>query len=162
MKGKTCDVAHKFLFNGAVRGIEYTTSPNGLIRHHLHRDLLFWSLTRILPNQSLFFLLLFFCQLPIKILTFVSRSLSCRRNYKPMVLSSYLTTGLITLFFFLFHDSQWKPFIQDIQAQEEYPRGISPVRVVETCRGHSRKWEPAHGSHVAWGWRLEWMGRSEQ
>lgn len=113
-------------------------------------------------QTKVFFLLLFFCQLPIKILTFVSRSLSCRRNYKPMVLSSYLTTGLITLFFFLFHDSQWKPFIQDIQAQEEYPRGISPVRVVETCRGHSRKWEPAHGSHVAWGWRLEWMGRSEQ
>ena len=57
-------------------------------------------------------------------------------------------------------DSQWKPWKQDIQAQEEYPRGIAPVRVVETCRGYSGEWEPAHGSHVARGRRPKWVGRS--
>lgn len=46
-------------------------------------------------------------------------------------------------------DSQWKPFIQNVQAQEEYPGGLSPVRAVETCRGHAGKWKPAHGGHAA-------------
>lgn len=68
-----------------------------------------------------------------------------------VIISNHLLILLTHLSSSLKCDSQWKPFIQDVQAQEEYPRGISPVRVVETCRGYSGKWEPAHGSHVARG-----------
>lgn len=68
----------------------------------------------------------------------------------------------ITLFVCPLCDSQRKEFKQDVQAQEEYPGGFSSVRAVETCRGYAGKWKPAYGSHVAWGGRLKWVGRSQQ
>lgn len=66
----------------------------------------------------------------------------------------------ISLFVAVF--PQWKPFIQNIQAQEEYPGGFSSVWAVETRRGDAGEWKPAHGGHVARGGRLKWVGRRQQ
>lgn len=57
---------------------------------------------------------------------------------------------------------QWQPFVQNIQAQEEYPGGFSSVWAVETRRGDAGEWKPAHGGHVARGGRLKWVGRRQQ
>lgn len=143
-----------------MRGIEYGPTPNGLIRHtHTHTDKLFsspplrlcWTLS--VNDDSTF---------QLNILTspwacFIRRNcelMVCHHNRLPPYLSRHLSSSLVC-------DSQRRPFIQDVQAQEEYPRGISPVWAVETCRGYVGKWKPAHGSHVAWGWRLKRVGRSQ-
>lgn len=157
-----CD-SHKFLFNWAVRGIERCTSPNDLIKHTERH-------TVLAPPPPI-------CQshqvngsstpsFTIKSLTFLSVKVPrlgayCVSSRFVIILSASL---FITLFVSpsLKCDSQWKPLIQDVQAQEEYPGGFSPVRAVETCRGYAGKWKPAYGCHVARGWRPKWVGRSQQ
>lgn len=165
-------MTQKFLFNGAVRGVEYSTSPNGLITRYTQRDVLFWSPTLILPNpssqqelDSFFFLSALRGKKERKDLDF---SLAIAPHLGGTVNSWFVIVICLPphlshcLYSSLKCDSQWKPFVQDVQAQEEYPGGFSSVRAVETCRGHTGKWKPAHGSHVAWGWRLEWVGRCQQ
>lgn len=58
-------MAQRFLFNGAVRGIEYSTSPNGLVIHTQRHTVL--SPTPILPKPSS---LALFVSFFMKILTF--------------------------------------------------------------------------------------------
>lgn len=151
-----------FLFNGAVRGTDilplqmaslYTERHTVLVVPHSDSAKHFKSTKAQL-----------FCQLLRRSWLFVRKNPSPRGTVNSwfVIISDCL---LIDHTFFsstLKCDSQWKPVIQDIQAQEEYPGGFTSVRAVETCRSYTGKWKPAHGSHVAWGWRLKWVGRSQQ
>ena len=57
---------------------------------------------------------------------------------------------------------QWQSLIQDLQAEEEHPRGLPPVRAAETCRGDAGQWEPAAGCHAARGRGSQWVDCCQQ
>lgn len=57
---------------------------------------------------------------------------------------------------------QWKSLVQDLQAQEEHPRGLSPVRAAQARGSHSRERESARGRDVTGGRRPERVDRGQQ
>lgn len=57
---------------------------------------------------------------------------------------------------------QWFTGEQNLQAKEEYPRRYSSVWLNETCSSNFRKWKFTSSCYAAWGWRLKWMGCSQQ
>lgn len=61
-----------------------------------------------------------------------------------------------------FASLQWQSLIQNLQAEEEHPRGLTPVRAAETCRGNAGQWEPEAGCHAARGRGSQWVDCCQQ
>lgn len=57
---------------------------------------------------------------------------------------------------------QWQPLIQDLQAEEEHPRGLPPVWATETRWGNAGQRELEAGCHVAWGRGSQWVDCCQQ
>lgn len=50
---------------------------------------------------------------------------------------------------------------QNVQTEEEHPRGYTPVRPDATCGGHAGLGQPATGRHAARGGGPQRMGRRQ-
>lgn len=86
------------------------------------------------------------------------RSIYSHKSFKNVTVLLAYKELLSSTFIYL----QWQSLIQDLQAEEEHPRGLPPVWAAETRRGDAGQWKLEAGCHAAWGRGSQWVDCCQQ